>query len=240
MNKGKVIKMASKRQAPVEGQIYKHFKGSLYRIVAIAVHTETSDKLVVYQSIEKPERVFARPLDMFMSEVDRLRYPLVKAKYRFTLLVEAEVVEEDSEPETEVITNTEAKQEECTCKTSEGESSNSEDKKDIVNESTEISETEDIKETTDAIDESDDTAKYKEDGELVLDPYVEAVLDEKEFSKKIENFEFLRNKCTEEMLVTIAISLDIQLEEGTVEEKYAQILKTLRMHEKYESARLRV
>ena len=94
MNKGKVIKMASKRQAPVEGQIYKHFKGSLYRIVTIAVHTETSDKLVVYQSIEKPERVFARPLDMFMSEVDRLRYPLVKAKYRFTLLVEAEETEE--------------------------------------------------------------------------------------------------------------------------------------------------
>lgn len=202
MNKGKVIKMASKRQAPVEGQIYKHFKGSLYRIVTIAVHTETSDKLVVYQSIEKPERVFARPLDMFMSEVDRLRYPLVKAKYRFTLLVEAEETEEENEPEAEDIT----------------EPAN----------------------TTATTSEDDDTAKYKEDGELVLDPYVEAVLDEKEFSKKIENFEFLRNKCTEEMLVTIAISLDIQLEEGTVEEKYAQILKTLRMHEKYESARLRV
>lgn len=202
MNKGKVIKMASKRQAPVEGQIYKHFKGSLYRIVTIAVHTETSEKLVVYQSIEKPERVFARPLDMFMSEVDRLRYPLVKAKYRFTLLVEAEETEEENEPEAEDIT----------------EPAN----------------------TTATASEDDDTAKYKEDGELVLDPYVEAVLDEKEFSKKIENFEFLRNKCTEEMLVTIAISLDIQLEEGTVEEKYAQILKTLRMHEKYESARLRV
>ena len=202
MNKGKVIKMASKRQAPVEGQIYKHFKGSLYRIVTIAVHTETSDKLVVYQSIEKPERVFARPLDMFMSEVDRLRYPLVKAKYRFTLLVEAEETEEDSDSEAEDIT----------------EPAN----------------------TTATASEDDDTAKYKEDGELVLDPYVEAVLDEKEFSKKIENFEFLRNKCTEEMLVTIAISLDIQLEEGSVEEKYAQILKTLRMHEKYESARLRV
>ena len=202
MNKGKVIKMVSKRQVPVEGQIYKHFKGSLYRIVTIAVHTETSDKLVVYQSIEKPERVFARPLDMFMSEVDRLRYPLVKAKYRFTLLVEAEETEEDSDSEAEDIT----------------EPAN----------------------TTATASEDDDTAKYKEDGELVLDPYVEAVLDEKEFSKKIENFEFLRNKCTEEMLVTIAISLDIQLEEGTVEEKYAQILKTLRMHEKYESARLRV
>lgn len=190
--------MATKRQAPVEGQIYKHFKGSLYRIVTIAVHTETSDKLVVYQSVEKPERVFARPLDMFMSEVDRLRYPLVKAKYRFTLLVEA-TEEEECESEAE--------------------------EPDIDSEALTATD--------------DDNATFKENGELVLDPYVEAVLDEKEFSKKIENFEFLRGKCTEDMLVTIAISLDIQLMEGTVEEKYAQILKTLRMHEKYESSRLR-
>ena len=195
--------MATKRQAPVEGQIYKHFKGSLYRIVTIAVHTETSDKLVVYQSVEKPERVFARPLDMFMSEVDRLRYPLVKAKYRFTLLVEA------------------TEEEECESEAEEPEV----EEPDIDSEALT---------TTD-----DDNATFKENGELVLDPYVEAVLDEKEFSKKIENFEFLRGKCTEDMLVTIAISLDIQLMEGTVEEKYAQILKTLRMHEKYESSRLR-
>lgn len=195
--------MATKRQAPVEGQIYKHFKGSLYRIVTIAVHTETSDKLVVYQSVEKPERVFARPLDMFMSEVDRLRYPLVKAKYRFTLLVEA------------------TEEEECESEAEEPE----------------VEEPDIDSEALTATD--DDNATFKENGELVLDPYVEAVLDEKEFSKKIENFEFLRGKCTEDMLVTIAISLDIQLMEGTVEEKYAQILKTLRMHEKYESSRLR-
>ena len=195
--------MATKRQAPVEGQIYKHFKGSLYRIVTIAVHTETSDKLVVYQSVEKPERVFARPLDMFMSEVDRLRYPLVKAKYRFTLLVEA------------------TEEEECESEAEEPEV----EEPDIDSEALTATE--------------DDNATFKENGELVLDPYVEAVLDEKEFSKKIENFEFLRGKCTEDMLVTIAISLDIQLMEGTVEEKYAQILKTLRMHEKYESSRLR-
>lgn len=229
--------MATKRQAPVEGQIYKHFKGSLYRIVTIAVHTETSDKLVVYQSVEKPERVFARPLDMFMSEVDRLRYPLVKAKYRFTLLVEA-TEEEECEPEVEEpdIDSEALTAAEMTEETSESESKNIEEKSSLsdVTEDNE-SDTTDVK----AEATEDDNATFKENGELVLDPYVEAVLDEKEFSKKIENFEFLRGKCTEDMLVTIAISLDIQLMEGTVEEKYAQILKTLRMHEKYESSRLR-
>lgn len=85
----------------------------------------------------------------------------------------------------------------------------------------------------------DDSAVYKDNGELVIDPYVEGVLDEKEFSKKIEFFEMLRGKCTEDMLTTIAISLDIQLQEGSIEDKYSQILRTLKMHEKYETSRLR-
>lgn len=208
----------NKRAIPKEKQIYKHFKGSLYEIVTIAVHTETSDKLVVYRSLEKPERVFARPLDMFLSEVDHIRYPLVKAKYRFTLLVE-ETVEEAEETTDEGFNTEEA--EETTKEEIETENSYESDGDMPDN------------------DLTDDNAIYKEDGELVLDPIVERVLDEKEFTDKIAYFERLRGKCTDEMLTTIAISLDIQLENGTTEEKYAQIFKTLRMHEKYESARLR-
>lgn len=232
--------MAVKRNTPEEGQIYRHFKGSLYRIVTVAVHTEMSEKLVVYQSVEKPERVFARPLDMFMSEVDRLRYPLVRAKYRFTLLVE-ETEDTDAKEEKPVSVETDD-QNEGTVSTEIKESSETlEEKKQGSEDIEKVSDTESESVTEEEHTEcnSDDTAVYKEDGELVLDPYVEAVLDEKEFSKKIENFEMLRGKCTDDMLLNIAISLDVQLEEGSVEEKYAQILKTLRMHEKYESARLR-
>lgn len=206
--------MAQKREIPCEGQIYKHFKGSLYRIVTIAVHTETSDKLVVYQSVEKPERVFARPLDMFMSDIDRIRYPLIKAKYRFTLVTEEAESESEKITDCEVADNTEA----------------IEKPEDTIDNKTDIEQEE---------MDTDDVAKYKVDGELVLDPIVEAILDEKEFSKKIEYFELLRGKCTEEMLTTLAISLDVQLSGSTVEEKYAEILKTLKMHDKYESARLR-
>jgi len=239
-----------KRPNPKENEIYKHFKGSLYQIVAIAVHTENSEKMVVYRSIEKPERVFARPLEMFMSEVDRIRYPLVRAKYRFTLMVEAEEViepeqeeieqkQEEIEPEQEEI---EPEQEEIGTEQKENEPEQEEIES---NQDEELSEEDselasDIEEiSVDKTDEEYDTAVYNADGELVLDPIVEAVLDEKEFSDKIENFERLRNKCTNEMLTTIAISLDIQLEGESVEENYAQILKTLRMHNKYESARLR-
>lgn len=202
--------MAENRQTPVAGQIYKHFKGNLYKVLAVAVHTESEEKLVVYQSVENPDRVFARPLEMFMSDIDRFRYPLIRAKYRFTLV---------SEPEEE------------TNGTKEEET-----KEETLNEDTRG---EDVKDEETEEQSDDDSAVYKDNGELVIDPYVEGVLDEKEFSKKIEFFEMLRGKCTEDMLTTIAISLDIQLQEGSIEDKYSQILRTLKMHEKYETSRLR-
>ena len=204
--------MAENRQTPVAGQIYKHFKGNLYKVLAVAVHTESEEKLVVYQSVDNPDRVFARPLEMFMSDIDRFRYPLIRAKYRFTLV---------SEPEVE--NNGEETKEEETKEETPNEDTKEEDVKD-----------EETEEQSD-----DDSAVYKDNGELVIDPYVERVLDEKEFSKKIEFFEMLRGKCTEDMLTTIAISLDIQLQEGSIEDKYSQILRTLKMHEKYETSRLR-
>lgn len=204
--------MAENRQTPVAGQIYKHFKGNLYKVLAVAVHTESEEKLVVYQSVDNPDRVFARPLEMFMSDIDRFRYPLIRAKYRFTLV---------SEPEEE--TNGEETKEEET-------------KEETLNEDTRG---EDVKDEETEEQSDDDSAVYKDNGELVIDPYVEVVLDEKEFSKKIEFFEMLRGKCTEDMLTTIAISLDIQLQEGSIEDKYSQILRTLKMHEKYETSRLR-
>ena len=204
--------MAENRQTPVAGQMYKHFKGNLYKVLAVAVHTETEEKLVVYQSVDNPDRVFARPLEMFMSDIDRFRYPLIRAKYRFTLV---------SEPEEE--TNGEETKEEET-------------KEETLNEDTKE---EDVKDEETEEQSDDDSAVYKDNGELVIDPYVERVLDEKEFSKKIEFFEMLRGKCSEDMLTTIAISLDIQLQEGSIEDKYSQILRTLKMHEKYETSRLR-
>ena len=71
------------RELPRQGEIWRHFKNKLYRIVAIAQHTETDKQLVVYQAMYGDGGIYARPLDMFMSEVDSDKYPDVEQEYRF-------------------------------------------------------------------------------------------------------------------------------------------------------------
>ena len=62
------------------GKKYRHFKGTIYKVIAIAKHTETDEDLVIYSCDDK---IWARPYDMFVSKVDKEKYPETNQIYRF-------------------------------------------------------------------------------------------------------------------------------------------------------------
>ena len=71
-----------------KGKIYRHFKGKEYKVLMVAYDSETNNdenmrKLVVYEALYGDHKIWVRDYDMFLSKVDKEKYPDVKQEYRF-------------------------------------------------------------------------------------------------------------------------------------------------------------
>lgn len=186
---------------PLPGQLYRHFKGNLYRIVTIAEHTETGEKLVIYQALYGTYDVYARPLAMFMEKIDREKYPLAAQEYRFEL--QKELI---AEPVLKAEAKENAGEEE---QTPAGHAGN------MLQEAGEQQE------------------------ELNIDPLVLEFLDAGTYEERLNILSALQHRITDDMINTMAMAVDVEIEDGDTQERFEELRTCLLTFEKYECNRLR-
>ena len=212
---------------PKPHEIYKHFKGNLYQVVTIAEHSETGEQLVIYQALYGDFKTYARPLAMFTGEVDRQRYPEVIQRFRFELQgtdadrqireTEAAGVEHPVSTQTTVTASQPAAAQATP----------------IVAQNIAVQATATAAQTTIA------PVSPAEDEEPVLDPLVLEFLDADSYEEKLNILAGLHHRITNEMITTMAISCDIEVNDGEPEERYEELKNCLLTMEKFECNRLR-
>ncbi len=60
---------------------YKHYKGGEYEVLGVAKHSETLEELVVYKALYGDGEIWARPLEMFIEEVEFKGQKVLRFKY---------------------------------------------------------------------------------------------------------------------------------------------------------------
>ena len=58
----------------IEPGLWKHFKGKLYRVMYVALHSETGEEMVVYQALYGQRGMWVRPASMWLEHVERDGY----------------------------------------------------------------------------------------------------------------------------------------------------------------------
>ena len=197
------------RHNPRPQEIYRHFKGNLYQIRCLARHSETREMMVVYQAMYGSFEIYVRPLSMFMEEVDTVKYPDVEQKYRFALLEEGQ----DSVQEREIMEPEKAEP-----------TNRAQDQQNLQKQM-------EAKTDVKSVDESEE--------ELNIDPLVLAFLDADSYEQRLLILDSLHNRITDDMINTMAVSEDLEIKEGDLEDRYQELRNCLRTFEKFECNRLR-
>ena len=211
---------------PKPHEIYKHFKGNLYQVVTMAEHSETGEQLVIYQALYGNFKTYARPLAMFTGEVDRQKYPEVTQRFRFELQgaeADRQIRETDeagvAQPVVTQATATAAQTAAVQAQTTTAPAPDSAQAASAQSTAAPV--------------------PTAEDEEPALDPLVLEFLDADSYEEKLNILAGLHHRITNEMITTMAISCDIEVNDGETEERYEELKNCLLTMEKFECNRLR-
>lgn len=202
---------------PKPGEIYRHFKNNLYQVICVATQSETKEKLVIYQALYGDFSFYARPYDMFISEVDHNKYPEVKYKYRFSL-----VLQENKN-------------------LSIGKKEVSIDKREVPIDKREVSIDKNevpIEKKEVSIDKKGVSIDKKEEEQNKSYEYMIKFLDENDLEKKLLILDEMKSFITDGMIDNIAASLDIVIDDGELDQRFMELKYAIHTKAKYESERI--
>lgn len=200
------------RENPKPQEIYKHFKGNLYQIITLAKHSETEEIVVIYQALYGDFAVYARELSNFLSVTDKEKYPEAEQIYRFEKVT---LGKHEVFGERKALTEHEVSGE-----------------KKVLTEHEVFGDKPDLE--TDM-----DTEKEEAAEELNIDPLVMEFLDADSYEERLNILAALHSRITNEMINTMAVAADLEIEQGDVEERFQALKNCLLTLEKYECNRLR-
>lgn len=193
----------------IPGDIYRHFKNKLYQIITVATHSETKEAYVVYQALYGDFKTYIRPYDMFMSEVDRNKYPDVKQKYRFEKV--------------DVVAPTEIDGTTVPDKSGKISVAPRPETMSAIRDSV----TAEIMPTEMDMDNSG------------VNPYLMEFFDKNSFADKIEYLNSIKNRMDDRLINDICASLDITVDEGEIDVRYSSLIACLSTMARFECGRLR-
>ncbi len=195
--------------------VYRHFKGDYYLVIDVAYNSETKEKYVVYRALYGDNKLWIRPYDMFMSEVDHDKYPEVKQKYRFE---EVDITAVNNEK----VNDNQSIDKAYTKINNEADTGMTAQEK--------VQEIQGVQGIKDNVQEPE---AQDEDSFLVR------FLDASEYKDKLDILALNRARLTEEIVDIMAESMDTCVPEGDIESKYNSLRKFIMAHVKYETNRLR-
>ena len=210
---------------PKPHEIYKHFKGNLYQIVTIAQHSETGEQLVIYQAMYGDFKTYARPLAMFTSEVDKVKYPEVQQRFRVEL--------QGADADRQTRENDEVNGGQTT--TQAVPTATAQDAAIWTAKAATVQDAATVAAQATAQPASVETQPEEPE----LDPLVLEFLDADSYEQKLNILAGLHHRITDEMITTMAIACDIEVNDGETEERYEELKNCLLTMEKFECNRLR-